>query len=38
MSKILTDGPTFKFIQTGHALCNLKIIILVEIQTFMIRI
>jgi hypothetical protein len=38
VSKTLTDGPTFKFIQTGHALCNLEIMKLVEIQTFMIQI
>jgi hypothetical protein len=26
VSNNLTDGPTFKFVQTGHALCNLEII------------
>ena len=38
MSNSLTDGPTFKFIQKDLAACNLEIIKLVEIQTFMIRI
>ena len=38
VSNNLTDDPTFKFIQKGHALFNLEIIKLVEIQTFMIRI
>jgi hypothetical protein len=36
--ELLTDGPTFKFIPTCHALCNLEIIKLVEIPTFMVRI